>query len=448
MTVAATVMLGIAAVAAWPHMLDRSVASAEAAAFPTMAPVTPDYLQRGKLVAFWERATNEHHRGDMISPNNLAEQYLQRYREHFDVGDLTRADHAAHESLAAQPMGNLGAEFALAAVELTEHRFHAALSRVKSIERWDAGDDNVIIREAGLELEIGDTAAARRALDRVARKNRSDAWNVVQSHDLAITGHLAQARELFVSPTAYANAEFDAPAQSRAWYYVHTGEMAFDAGDIAAAEAAETQALAIYPDDADAQRVRARIECGHAEWRACLSDAIASSARVPYPETLGFIVDARRALGDEAGARAAHDEIRVIERLGDSTHIADRLLAMYDADHHVDTGEAYRLALTDRAARDDVYAEDTLAWAAASDGRWQVARRAIARAQASGIQNAGVAYHAGVIAQHDGDLARAGADFRIALAQNSSFNAAQAADARTRLAALVQHSVSLHEEQK
>jgi uridine phosphorylase len=116
------VLCAIVAVAVWPRYVDRSTNVAEAASLPTMAPVVADYQTRDKLVAFWEKAENEHHPGDMISPDHLAEQYLQRYRERMDIDDVLRAERAAWQSMSAQPRGNIPAEMELASINLTLHR--------------------------------------------------------------------------------------------------------------------------------------------------------------------------------------------------------------------------------------------------------------------------------------------------------------------------------------
>jgi hypothetical protein len=157
---------------------------------------------------------------------------------------------------------------------------------------------------------------------------------------------------------------------------------------------------------------------------------------VPYPETLGYEADAQRALGDAAGARATEDLIQTVAALGDRQHIADRLLAIYYADHHLHPHAAYGIAKNELNARDDIFTEDTLAWAAAMDGRWAEARIHSGRALRYGTQNALLEYHAGVIAEHFGDAVGAKGHFERALARNPSFHAAFAGDARKRLAAL------------
>ncbi len=434
---AVTIVLGaIVAAALWPHYIERSANVAAAAALPTMAPVVADYEQRDKLVAYWEKAENEHHPGDMISPDNLASQYLQRYRERMDIDDVLRAERAAKQSLIAQPVGNMPGELELASIDLTLHRFADAIVITKHIESYDSGDPSMYPREASLDMEVGNYARAAHLLAAVPEKRRDDGWRVIESRYLELTGNLAGARTLLATTSAYQNANFDAPAQQRAWYFFRAGEMAFEAGDNDTALGDEREAVTVFPNYADALRTLARIECARHEWQQCLTDAVASSNIVPYPETLGYKADAQRALGDAAGADQTADLIHTVGELGDQQHITDRLLAIYYADHHLYPDEAYAIAKNELKSRDDIFTEDTLAWAAAMDARWTEARTHISLALRYGTQNSLLDYHAGVIAQHFGDATAARTDLRRALALNPQFHPAFADDARARLAKL------------
>jgi tetratricopeptide (TPR) repeat protein len=435
--VAVTIVLcTIAAVAIWPRYVARSANVAAAAGLPTMAPVVADYETRDKLVAFWEKATSEHHAGDMISPDHLAEQYLQRYRERMDIGDVLRAERAATESLAAQPSDNMPGELELASVELTLHRFYAALAITKHIESYDAGDPAMWSREATLDMEIGNYGRAEQLLAAVPESARDDGWRVIDSRLLELTGHLAQARVLLATTSAYQNANFDAPAQQRAWYFFRQGEMAFEAGDTAQALTDERQAVTMFPNYADALRTLARIECAQHDWPACLRDATSSAAIVPYPETLGYEADAQRALGNTALADQTNDLIDTVARLGDQQHITDRLLAIYYSDHRLHLATAYAIATNELKSRDDIFTEDTLAWAAAMDGHWNEARTRVRKAARYGTENSLIDYHAGVIESHFGNRPAAKADFTRALALNPAFHPFFADDARARLATL------------
>jgi tetratricopeptide (TPR) repeat protein len=435
--VAVTIVLcAIAAVALWPRYLARSANVAAASGLPTMAPVTADYQNRDKLVAFWEKANNEHHAGDMISPDHLAEQYLQRYRERLDIDDVLRAERAAKQSLAAQPRGNLPGEMELASVYLTLHRFHEAIAITNHIESYDAGDTAMNARDASLAMEVGDYARAERELAAVPQKNRDDGWSVVDSRFLELTGHLAEARALLAKTSAYQNSNFDAPTQQRAWYFFRQGEMAFEAGDNDAALGFEREAVTVFPNYADALRSLARFECALHDWKPCLTAAVASSNIVPYPETLGYKADAQRALGNAAGADQTNDLIHTVGMLGDERHITDRLLAIYYSDHHLYPHDVYAIAKNELSARDDIFTEDTLAWAAAMDNRWDEARTRIATASKYNTENSLIAYHAGVIAAHFSDNAAAKVHFERALALNGSFHPVFADDARARLRSL------------
>jgi len=425
----------IAAIGLWPAYLRSASAAARASALPTAAPVAADYATRDATIAFWERMVAHHNPEDMISPRNAAQQYLQRYRERGDIDDVLRAERDAKLSMRAQPRGNVGAELELASAFLTLHRFADALTMTRHVESY-FHDDRMYPREATLDLEVGAYDRARERLNAVSLRDRDDAWRVIESRYLELTGHLAQARELLATATANENAVFDNPAQQRAWYFFRAGEMAFEAGENDAAIADENEALAIFPNYSEANRFKARFECALHRWKACLDDATASANVVPYPETLGYEADAQRALGDAAGAARTDDLIGTIGRIGNAQHISDRLLATYYADHRIHTAEAYRIAKRELLARDDIFTEDTLAWAAAMDGRWEDARVHERGALRFDTENALLQYHAGVIALHFGERAEARTRFERALALNPSFHPYFADDARARIARL------------
>ncbi|MBC5799612.1 MAG: hypothetical protein GIX03_12110 [Candidatus Eremiobacteraeota bacterium] len=429
--------VALIAIALWPLYIKHSESVARAAALPTMAPITRDYEQRGKLIAFWERMAGKHNPQDMLSPRTLAFQYLQRYREKGDIDDVLRAQHMAYVSLKAQPYGNIPAMVALASVDLTLHKFYQALALTKYIETQDPGDREMQIREASLDLEVGRYDAAKRIIDRLGPPKNFDISRdtLVTRYD-ELTGHLDEARDLIQRPTADQNSLFDSPAQTRAWFYFREGELAFEAGANDEAIADEQKANEIFPNFADAQRFKARFECALKKWQECLTDAAASAAVIPYPETLGYEVDADRALGKNADADQTNGLIRTIERIGNKQHISDRLLAIYYSSHHLYPDDAYEIAKRELQARDDILTEDTLAWAAAMDNRWDVARAESRKAMRFDTQISIMQYHAGVIAEHFGERAEARRRFEKALALNPQFDAVYADDARARLAAL------------
>ena len=186
------------------------------------------------------------------------------------------------------------------------------------------------------------------------------------------------------------------PNERRAWFHARLGELAFAAGDTAAALQEEKTALERFPDDLIALTDAARFSAAAGAWNDARAYAARAVQVTPSPENLGLLADAQERLGDPAAAAATRDEIVAVERIGNAQHLVDRLLAVYYADHGVRLAAAYAIARRDLAVRDDVFAEDTLAWTAARAGAWDVARAAARKATAYGTAEPRLWYHAGV----------------------------------------------------
>jgi tetratricopeptide (TPR) repeat protein len=433
------------ALALWPAAVrtaSQREASATLASLATPAPVTADYRERDRLVAFWEGAARQHET-DQVSPRILAEQYLQRYRERGDADDAVRAEATARRSLSIQPRGNIGADLALSSALLTQHRFTEALAPIRDAQRYEPWNGGPIAREASLEIELGHYERARALLARIRPGPVADpAVDTVRARLYEVTGHLAQARPLLERAMRALDTHFDAPAQARAWYHMRAAELAFAAGENEAALAESTQALADFPSFAQAFAVRARIEAALHRWPQARADAARSAELVPSPEALGYLADAQRALGESEAARKTDGLIEAVARIGNARRLFDRLISLYDSDHHVRRDEALRIARRDLAVRDDIYAEDALAWALAANGRFREAAGHMRAALRFDTEDARLQYHAAAIAFQLGDRAEARRRASCALALNPHFHPAQADDAR---AILVRTALRLNE---
>jgi tetratricopeptide (TPR) repeat protein len=427
----------LGALAIWPAFVTASANHAAAAASPTMAPVTPDYEYRDRYIAFYEKTANRD-KYDQLLPRMLAGEYLQRYREHGDVGDILRAEHEARVSLERSPRANVGADMALSSALLDLHLFRQALLPVEDARRYGPHDASLLAREAGLYLEIGDYAKARAAIDAAQRLRNPDDSSVaiVRSRYDELTGHLARARSELAGPMTQLDSIFDAPAENRAWFHFHAGEMAFEAGDNAQAEADFKTALAIFPNYWHANAGLAQLYACEHRWSEALAAAQASANVIPFPNTLGYVADAQRALGQGDAAQQTDDLIVAIERIGNAQRLSDRLLSVYYAEHGVRKADALAIAERELEVRDDVLTEDTIAWAAAVDGKWDLARKAAAKAVRFHTQNALIDFHAGMIALHFGDRAEAKRRLSEALGLNPEFHPFYADQARRTLKGL------------
>ena len=156
----------------------------------------------------------------------------------------------------------------------------------------------------------------------------------------------------------------------------------------------------IFAGHLRALTILARVDLADRKYAEAEDAAKRAAAIQPNPEVLGMLADAQAAHGDAAAAAATGDQLFAVAKIGAAQHVDDRLLAVYEADHRVRVDDAYAIAKRELSVRDDVYAEDTLAWAAARSGRWHVARKAIARALRYGIEDPRIRAHAVEIAAH------------------------------------------------
>jgi tetratricopeptide (TPR) repeat protein len=436
--IAATALV---ALAAWPVFSHMTTGSPADAADPVMAltpaPVKPDFEYRESNVAFLESRYKKNAQ-DMIVPRMLSSEYLQRYRERGDVGDILRAQAAAQTSLVAMPRNNIAGDMALASADLALHRFRDARTLTIAALRVEPDNPDLAFSEASVDMELGDYDGARRLID-ANRGKGSNAEDIIVSRYAEITGHVGDSRARLNHAMHLSDSLYDMPAERRAWYHFRMGELAYLSGDNAGAIAAEQAALAIFKTDVFALGALARFELAQKHYAAAKATAQQGVLLMPSPETLGILADAQKALNDDAGALTTAAEIDAEEKIGNAQHVNDRLIAVYLADHGQRPADALAIARREIAVRDDVYAEDTLAWCAAKAGKWDVARVAAAKALRFDTEDPRLQYHAGVIAQHFGDTADAIRRYTRALALNPEFSAVGADDARTQLAILQAH---------
>ena len=439
LTLAAVACAILIALAAWPRFVESR---AEGAALDPLSEITPapvrhDEHIRNATIAFDERILRRpDEKRDQITTRMLGAEYLQRYRETGDVDDIFRSQHEAQLSLQAQPVGNAAADSLMASSLIALHRFHDALKFETAAGSVDASNPSTAVAEASTLFEIGDYAAGKKLLGHVPDRFRDPGYETVLSRYEELTGDLDGARRNLNSAMRQIDSIYDVTAERRAWYHFRIGELDWLAGDDATAIAQEKMAISYFPQDPQALNALARFDAATHDWKDALAVSRSASLLAPLPETLGYESDAQAALGDASGSAQTRDEIFAIERIGNASHINDRLLAVYYDDHDLRLSDAYIIAKRELALRDDVYTEDAIAWAAAKVGKWDEARRASNRAMAYHTPDSRLFYHAGMIALHFGDRNTAKADLQHALALNPTFHPVYADAARATLASL------------
>jgi tetratricopeptide (TPR) repeat protein len=418
--------------AGWPWFAAHRARAAEAAP----APLQTDYLHRNQLVAFYEAQLRSDPQ-DQITARVLGGQYLQRFREAGDLNDVTRALAVAKRSLGLQPQGNVGALAVIASCELTLHHFTAALATERDAADAAPFDDDARAQIASILMELGRYSAAASILARPQQRDPNPTWMSIRARYDELTGNLSGARIAIGAATQIVDGMISVPAYTRSWYHMRAGQLAFEAGDSAAAGAAFDEALRIYPDNSMALLLQAKLYRAQHDWRRALASAQRSAELYPLPQALGYEADAQRALGDGQGALRTDALIRAEQRLFNAQGINDRLLAMYYAEHDEHLDDALAAARSDLAKRgNEIYADDTMAWVLAAMGRWSRARIFAERATRYGTRDPELQYHAGIIALHTGHPNEARRRLSDALQTDPNFHPFYAGDARRALASL------------
>lgn len=403
-----------------------------AAPAQTMAPVVADYLYRNGIIADLEADVRRH--PEQLNTRMLAGQYLQRFREAPDVSDLLRAVANGQRSMHYQPRYNVAAESTLASAYTALHRFRLAKRYADDVVLMIPWSADARATDASLDLELGEYDAAGNLLSRSPGAREDAGWGTVAARYAELTGNIAAARDLIARSLAVMDSYAYTPAENRAWYHWRAGELAFEAGDLSAAEEDYKESLVIYPGYWHATNGLAKVYWASARWQQALAEATRSADVYPLPEALGYKYDAQRALGDNAGAQVTARLIGAIERIGNTQGINDRLVANFYSDHSIAPQRAVAIARRDLAVRDDIYAEDTLAWALAMDGHWAEALPHANRAAVLATQDARLQFHTAMIELHNGERDRALQRLRYALSLNPNFHPRYAAQARTILA--------------
>ncbi|MBV9271237.1 MAG: hypothetical protein JO165_09085, partial [Candidatus Eremiobacteraeota bacterium] len=401
-----------------------------------VAPVLPDYLWRDRTIALFEERVRREPR-DQVVIKLLAAQYMQRYRENQDPGDILRAADRARRTIALQPQNNASGFEILASAYTALHRFRVARAFEARAQRANPADSNPPAQMASLDMELGDYAGAKRDLATAARIRITPTVLSVRARYLELTGHLTQARVLLRRAMEQSDSIADNSAQSRAWYHFRAGELAFSVGDIAEAKQDERDALTAFPGFEMAYRALARFCWATKDWNCALNTASKGAQIVPEPEILGYQADAQDALGKRADAAQTRALIVALERIGNAYRLNDRLLAVYFAEHGTHRSDALRIAQREvRVRGNEIYAQDTLAWAAAMAGRWTIASQAARRAVRFDTDDSRIQFHAGLIALHFNRRNEARRRLQKALSLNPRFDPFYADKARETLASL------------
>ena len=212
--------------------------------------------------------------------------------------------------------------------------------------------------------------------------------------------------------------------EPRCWVMVQAAMIFWHKGDYPGADAGFKATLKECPDYPPALVGTGRVALGAGDFERARSVLELAFKESPLAVTAWLLGDARAGAGDAKGAEDAYGKVVKIGRGTDP-----RTLALFWATKDREHDEALRFVEKEKKVRDDLYTEDTLAWALYRLGRFADARAASEKATALGTKDARLLYHAGAIRIAAGDRAAGEKLVKEALALNPKFDVTGSAEA-------------------
>ena len=229
----------------------------------------------------------------------------------------------------------------------------------------------------------------------------------------------------------------DLGGEGLAWYRFQLGELYFNRGDLRRAARWYGEAEQALPGYYLAAAGLGKVEAARGDLDAAIVRYEALVGRLPQPGFVAMLGDLHALNGNMTAAQQQYDTVAFIQQLDAAQRVLhDRAVAVFFANHNTNLDTALAYAESELAARQDIYAYDTLAWVLHRLGRFDEARTASDRALQLGTPDAQLHYHAGLIAAAQGDAERATTYLRRALELNPYFDLLQAEEARAALSAL------------
>jgi tetratricopeptide (TPR) repeat protein len=414
-------------------VLSGSSPEAPAPAIPT--PVSADLALSGfspgntaQLIRDLQRKLRVGSR-DARSHALLGLAYQQRARETGDPSFYPRAAGVLARAVALAPRSEL-ATSGLASLALSQHRFRDALGLARRAQKLAPNSARNYGLLGDALVELGRYEEAFRAFDRMARLKPNLASYARVSYGRELLGRQDGA----IAAMRLAVQAAGAQSEPAAWTHVQLGKLHFGRGELDAAGREFRRALFALPGYVYALDALARVEAARRRYERAIELARQAAEAVPLPEFVTTLGDLYRATGRKALAREQYAVVEATERLLRANGVrTDLESALFKIDHGIDLPRALAEARRAQRERATVFADDTLAWALARNGRCLEALRYSQRALRLGTRDAAFFFHRGMIERCLGDAAEARRWFARALEQNPHFSLLWAPIARKAL---------------
>ena len=362
----------------------------------------------------------------------LGAAYLQKVRETGDPTYYGKTEEALTRALNLQS-DDFAAMIQMGALSLARHQFREALA-------W--GEKAHVI-SPGTVLTYGVIGDAQVELGQYDAALETFQTMVDLRPDLSSYSRASYIRELHGDVDGAIEAmeravQAGGPnTENTNWTRVQLGNLYFNSGKLAEAEAQYDQALTLDPGYIHAIAGLARVHAARGEYDEAIKLYTDATNRIPIPEYVIALGDVYEVAGNGQEAQQQFNLVHVIERLYAANGVdTDLEIALFNADHNQNLNETLALARKAYANRPSVYGADVLAWTLYKTGNYTEAHKYSEDALRLGTKDALKLFHAGMIALKLDDQASARKYLEQALTINPHFSILYADEARKTLETL------------
>ncbi|MDP3767905.1 MAG: tetratricopeptide repeat protein, partial [Dehalococcoidia bacterium] len=369
------------------------------------------------------------------SYTKLGQTYVRQARETGDLSAYDRAEAALTKALEILP-DHLDAQAALAGVHFALHDFENALALAEQVYAADPSATQALAVIADAHLTLGNYEEARAAYAQLDAAVDGPPVDSRRSHVAYLDGDAGRAIDL-MEQAVEGSTGGNQSVESIAWYRAQLARLYLDTGRYDDAERWFAEALATLPGYPLALAGLGAVEAARGDDEEAVAYYERAVAAVPQPSWLAALGDLYARAGDTEAARKQYETVEFIGELAEVNRVVyNRELALFYADHEINTSTAVDLALRELEVRRDIYGFDAAAWALYKDGRADEAAPLMEQALSLGTEDPRLLFHAGLISRAVGDEELARAHLERALDISPHFSVLYEPEARQALTAL------------
>lgn len=391
-------------------------------------------------ISFAERRLRTAERQLQLRPKDpsayaeMATAYMEKARETGDGAFYGRAEAACQKALELDP-DNYPARRLISWVYSGQHRFREALVAARRALASDSRDSLNYGTLGDALLELGDYEEGAEAIQKMVDLRPDVASYTRAAYVRELFGDMQGAIEIMGMAVRAASSR---DHEHSAWCRVQLGQLLFNAGRLAEAEAQYQAALQIFPNYHFAFTGLGRVRAAQLRFGEALSLYQNSVDLVPTYEAVFGLADLYSYLKRPDETSRQLELLETLERINQANGVRpEAQVAMFYADHGMKLTEALNIARQQARERHDVKTLDALAWVLYKNGRTQEALQASRQALRLGTKDPLMLYHHGMIARELGQDQKATTFLEQALAANPYFHPYHAEQARLALQPLL-----------